>query len=351
MTTARPTTVLALLSLAVTGCGTDPLRTGIKIQLQGDAEAIRAEVDRILLVVDPESPYTSGGVEVEEGAYSSTMAFENWNADDASMELVVTLEDLGSGGSFPLIELAPGINSSAFTVSAHGMAGAVEMARSEVEGPLSFKKNSVVTYDVGVALLDEPVSQCNDGTDNDEDGYTDTDDPDCDDGGTEEAGFGSAQCNDGTDNDGDGTIDAEDSDCTDANDNDESYACDDGIDNDADGWTDADDPDCTTGDEEIGLGDTACNDGTDNDDDSLWDADDPDCEDALDDDEKSPPCEDGIDNEGDGWTDERRVGGLEAVALERPQIQLVVELILSIELGHEVLDRRRRLCGPVRRMM
>ena len=52
-----------------------------------------------------------------------------------------------------------------------------------------------------------------------------------------------------------------------------------------------------------------------------------------------------------GLTNERRVGRLEAVALEGPQIQLVVELILSIELGHEVLDRRRRLRGPVRRVM
>ena len=52
-----------------------------------------------------------------------------------------------------------------------------------------------------------------------------------------------------------------------------------------------------------------------------------------------------------GIHDERRVGRLEAVALEGPQIQLVVELILSIELGHEVLDRRRRLRGPVRRVM
>ena len=55
--------------------------------------------------------------------------------------------------------------------------------------------------------------------------------------------------------------------------------------------------------------------------------------------------------ERDGLTNKRRVGRLEAVALEGPQIQLVVELILRVELGHEVLDRRRRLCGAVRRMM
>ena len=36
-------------------------------------------------------------------------------------------------------------------------------------------------------------------------------------------------------------------------------------------------------------------------------------------------------------TNKRRVGRLEAVALERPQIQLVVELIFRIELSHEVL--------------
>ena len=49
MTTARTTLILALLSLATTGCGAEEQRTGIKIQLQGDAEAIRAEIDRIVV--------------------------------------------------------------------------------------------------------------------------------------------------------------------------------------------------------------------------------------------------------------------------------------------------------------
>ena len=76
--------------------------------------------------------------------------------------------------------------------------------------------------------------------------------------------------------------------------------------------------------------------------------------------EKRPPCAGGDVQEraggryslgGPRLTNKRRVGRLEAVALEGPQIQLVVELILRIELGHEVLDRRRRLRGPVRRVM
>ena len=40
--------------------------------------------------------------------------------------------------------------------------------------------------------------------------------------------------------------------------------------------------------------------------------------------------------------DERRVGRLEAVALERPEVELVVEPVLGVELGHEVLHGRRR---------
>ena len=55
--------------------------------------------------------------------------------------------------------------------------------------------------------------------------------------------------------------------------------------------------------------------------------------------------------ERDGRPDERRVGRLEAVALERPQIQFVVERVLGVELGHEVLHGRRRAGRAVRRAM
>ena len=53
--------------------------------------------------------------------------------------------------------------------------------------------------------------------------------------------------------------------------------------------------------------------------------------------------------ERDGRPDERRVGRLEAVALERPEVELVVERVLGVELGHEVLHGRRRAGRAVRR--
>ena len=60
---------------------------------------------------------------------------------------------------------------------------------------------------------------CEDTVDNDEDGWTDADDPDQD--GLAEVGVGATQCNDGADNDGDGAIDAADPECADAADDDE----------------------------------------------------------------------------------------------------------------------------------
>lgn len=54
---------------------------------------------------------------------------------------------------------------------------------------------------------------CQDGLDNDGDGWIDELDPDCA-AGTEELGLGLAGCNDGLDNDGDGLIDANDPECT-----------------------------------------------------------------------------------------------------------------------------------------
>lgn len=55
---------------------------------------------------------------------------------------------------------------------------------------------------------------CTDNLDNDNDGWTDSKDPDCM-AGDREVGFGSGDCNDGIDNDNDGFIDAADGDCAD----------------------------------------------------------------------------------------------------------------------------------------
>ena len=58
----------------------------------------------------------------------------------------------------------------------------------------------------------ENPGSCSDGEDNDGDGLTDGDDPDCQDGEEPDT------CNDGEDNDGDGVADADDPECQDAED-------------------------------------------------------------------------------------------------------------------------------------
>ncbi|MCH7568729.1 MAG: hypothetical protein IIA87_04885, partial [Nanoarchaeota archaeon] len=122
-------------------------------------------------------------------------------------------------------------------------------------------------------------------------------------------------CNDGIDNDGDGWIDyLEDPGCGNAEDDDESnpnteFECSDGIDNDGDGLTDGYDPDCIfwfDNNETKTL--PQCSDGIDNDDDGLIDyPDDPGCDSLLDDDERDEillsECEDGIDNDRDSLID------------------------------------------------
>ena len=90
--------------------------------------------------------------------------------------------------------------------------------------------------------------------DDDEDGYTDDADPTAK--AEDEIGFGDTDCNDGIDNDGDGFKDSEDPECTDASITSEKTGCENDIDDDEDGYTDEDDPDCASGDEEIGFGTT-----------------------------------------------------------------------------------------------
>ena len=59
---------------------------------------------------------------------------------------------------------------------------------------------------------DAGADPCTDGLDNDGDGWTDADDPDCNASGYE-VGYGTAACNNGIDDDQDGTFDAGDDTC------------------------------------------------------------------------------------------------------------------------------------------
>ncbi|MDO8481034.1 MAG: hypothetical protein Q7S65_04415, partial [Nanoarchaeota archaeon] len=70
------------------------------------------------------------------------------------------------------------------------------------------------------------VSACNDGVDNDRDGYTDLADFGCVNAAdTSEVNNGATQCSDGLDNDADGRIDQADSDCTGPTDAYETFLC------------------------------------------------------------------------------------------------------------------------------
>lgn len=110
----------------------------------------------------------------------------------------------------------------------------------------------MVQVEIAFAPLETPLHGCNDGADNDGDGWADVADPDCSAGNTE-VGTGPSACNDGVDNDRDGAVDAADDYCADAYGNSEAPPCEDGVDNDGDGWSDSEDPDCADLGYELGV--------------------------------------------------------------------------------------------------
>jgi S-layer homology domain len=178
------------------------------------------------------------------------------------------------------------------------------------------------------------VEICDDGVDNDLDGYLDCEDNDCWQTDACDVPDVESLCDDGVDNDDDGAVDCADADCaaypvcqtaselcTDAMDNDgdslvdcadpdcaahtfclsPETLCDDGQDNDNDGQADCNDADCN-GDAACSAQQEICDDDTDNDGDGLIDCADPNCV-------TSPAChvpedcDDGVDNDGDGLVD------------------------------------------------
>lgn len=137
------------------------------------------------------------------------------------------------------------------------------------------------------------------------------------------------QCNNGRDDDGDGYIDGDDDGCYGINDNIELIDCQDNLDDDGDGYTDDEDPGCYKEEDgewryyplqEAEFFITDCLDGIDNDGDGLrnfhwdcldgWDPGetcDPGCSWYDDDSELNPDieCDDGVNNDGQSGTDYR----------------------------------------------
>jgi hypothetical protein len=235
-------------------------------------------------------------------------------------------------------------------------------ARVSVEGPSNISLSAagrlfvaradgsgIEVFDTAGACTDAPcylgrfttLPSCSDGVDDDGDGRTDADDPQCFGPSDNENGDiaidDASSCINGVDDNGDGLVDSDDPNCArtadiarDGNESGDLWGplkgfaadgsgqslpegsgnCGDGVDNDDDGQADGRDPTCFrfVRDESGPLDLTACTDGIDNNGDGTTDADDPGCRSAIDAVEGSgvalPSCGNDLDDDSDGLTDE-----------------------------------------------
>jgi hypothetical protein len=162
---------------------------------------------------------------------------------------LVTSNPAGATLTFSAEGLPPGLGIDPGTgeisgTSAGGSAGAynvVVRALGEVGGQSAWIGDAIE-----IPWVVDALTPCEDGIDNDGDGYTDVpDDPGCvdaDDVSEWEAGLA---CDDGEDNDEDGATDLADPGCPLPHSPTETPKCDDGEDNDGDGLIDTADPTCT----------------------------------------------------------------------------------------------------------
>jgi len=262
------------------GIGT-PIRASITVPDDNnyDPETGRASIDvpAWLMYQFPSASATWGTV-----AGQGTQSFYNWGNPESGYYgyLIMTIDRI-----------------TEYTVHTEGLSGDLVFAYATGDNAFLVWNNPL-----------ETTSSCRDCIDNDGDGWSDNDDPDCFRGEEENnTTYGDTSCNDGLDNDGDGMIDSEDDDCENGR-GAESLECGDGEDNDGDGWVDQDDPDCTIGvnEDNVSFGRYTCNDLVDNDEDGWVDRDDPACTGATDaetDGFTGVECNDGIDNDGHGDVD------------------------------------------------
>ncbi|MFT5586479.1 MAG: hypothetical protein ACI9VR_004078, partial [Cognaticolwellia sp.] len=270
--------LIVLYTLSLLGCSPVETKTSLILTIEGsDLQSVADASDTLILIIDPQTPFLNSiGEPLLDG--DSQGGFTATNALTGDDELELVWERGFDSAALPTIELALGTNNQDLSFQAWGTSEAQgRVAESDLVGPISFITDQVVLVTVsGLAVLETPINDCSDETDNDGDGWIDAGDPDCA-SGIEELGLGSDACNDGQDNDSDGAVDADDPECDSAQDDQEASGCTDGQDNDGDGWTDADDPECDTGSDEEGVRiSRECNDGVDNDSDGAIDAEDSD---------------------------------------------------------------------------
>ncbi|MBU1238957.1 hypothetical protein KKF84_11820 [Myxococcota bacterium] len=122
---------------------------------------------------------------------------------------------------------------------------------------------------------DSPVEICDNGIDDDNDGFIDCDDSQC---RSVEACVGGEICDNGSDDDGDALVDCDDPDCesNQACQVTNETLCADGIDNDDDGHIDCADQDCINAPECMGA-EEICDNGIDDNDNALIDCEEPSC--------------------------------------------------------------------------
>ncbi|MCD6496862.1 MAG: trypsin-like serine protease [Deltaproteobacteria bacterium] len=155
----------------------------------------------------------------------------------------------------------------------------------------------------GMCVPDHAVIEiyCTNGQDDDGDGQTDCDDPDCD--GVPACRVPQEACDNGVDDDKDGRIDCADPDCAQApHCHPGQETCTNGIDDDGDGQTDCDDSDCTQ-DAACLPGNENCTNGVDDDNDGTIDCADRDCAQAPNCTGGNENCTNGVDDDNDGKID------------------------------------------------
>ena len=295
---------LTMISLGWFGGEANPLRA--TLTLDDEASLIDEESGQVVLNVPRDmllsfptveySPFVFGGCETDQFTGNVTCPWGD-----------PTLNNYGY-----MIFTVDRVTEYRLTSDNRNINGDVVVAYTS--GDLGFFYNSIKS---GYAAFESPLDKgtCEDCTDNDGDGWSDSDDADCVDGEEEDGTFDADYtCSDGIDNDGNGLVDAEDTEnclsgtdgetnCYNGQDDDEdgwtdeldgecvgggsaqeageddpTWLCTNGLDDDGDGWFDAEDPDCLDGTyDEVGFGTNACNDGIDNDGHYDADSDDPLC--------------------------------------------------------------------------
>ena len=181
-------------------------------------------------------------------------------------------DDLANGRALASFRIGHRPEDAALLGSSHnyqiGDSNAIDQGLGDAFAPPN--GDGVMKLTIELTVTVPPTEVCDNGTDDDEDGLTDCDDPDCsDDPACPE------NCTNGIDDDADGDIDCDDSECASIEPCMETI-CGDGLDGDNDGLTDCADPDCFG---QAGCTiETICNDGLDNDADGQTDCDDLDCE-------------------------------------------------------------------------